>query len=594
MTAFVKSVEKVKITVTGTTNTASLTKSQTIGDCVPYFTVNLDDNVGDGIKHRYIDVEFEAGPTVRVTRGDSDGTVVVTIFVVEYDTSGDISVQQGTFSITTTDTGTTETITSVTTTKAFCIEAYKSPLNSDRYLQGAVSVSFNSGTELAFDKIGAQNQTISGHYYVVATAGTDFSVIHDTVTLADTVETATTTISSVNTSKTFVYNTYNTTNNNDNVRDCGVVVDLQNATTVRARRAFDSFGGSAGAAVNVVTIEVQIVTAGDTEFSVERAECDWGDSLTKAVTVTEIDQTKAIIVPGGYQGHMSADDTLNAAVEGNQATLDFTSDTEVTGTRGKNTDPDGTTFFEVVEFVLVGGAPPSGAGGSVFQALSQAGGGLMQPSGVGASLFAGLTQAGLGSETFIGAGASLFAPPAQAGVGVMQPAGGGASRFEPPAQAGTGAVVFIGSGGSLFLPLAQSGAGTSLEGFTGAGASVFEVLAQAGVGAMRPSGVGASLFVPPAQAGIGVEIFLGSAASLFEELAQSASGTSLEGFTGAGASVFEELAQAGVGAMRPSGVGASLFVVLTQSGLGVVVAAGFVPYPRYSLTGGMQSMSGGV
>ena len=365
MTAFVKSVEYLEITLTGSTAVdADLTKGQAIDDCVPFFTVNLTSDVDDFLDHRYAEVYFTSGSPNKVTalRGAATGTVVVGVFVVEFDTSGDITVHLGHFVlIGGSEVFTTEAIDPVTVTKAFCVISYRSGADNDDWDRGQIALTFNSGTELAFDRrSGEVAGSIDGRYYVVATAGTDFSVIHQQVTLANQVEENNEEISAITLASTFVYTTYLSNEGNDDTRDGGIVVDLEDTTHVRARRAFNSFGSGPGAAGTTSgTAAAQIVSAGGSEFSVERAECDWGDSLTAAVSVTEIDQTKAIVVPGGYQGVMNADEVDGPAVDGNYAILDFSSDTEVTGTRGTNTAPDGTTFFEVVEFELSGAPPPA-------------------------------------------------------------------------------------------------------------------------------------------------------------------------------------------------------------------------------------------
>ena len=352
MTAFVKSVEYVEITLTDAGPTSvNLTKSQTIADCVPFFTNNLTNDIRDPQFRRYIEVFFEAGPKVTAQRGNGTGTVIVGVFVVEFDTSGDISVQQGTWD---TVTGaTTEAISSVTTTKAFVVINYRSDHNQDDFNDAQGRVVFNSGTELAFDRV-AYGGTHTGRYYVVSTTGSDFTVEHATIAVGATDETTETTISSTVTTKTFLIQSSTNDETSDDVIDGHVIVDLKDSTTIRARRAFDSFGGSPGAATSGADLAVQVIEAQGTEFSVERAECDWGDSLTKAVTVTEIDQTKAIIVGGGRYGEMSANAGFGADLDGSYAVLSFTSDTEVTGTRASNTVSDGTTFFEVVEFELAG------------------------------------------------------------------------------------------------------------------------------------------------------------------------------------------------------------------------------------------------
>ncbi len=355
MTAFIKSVEYAEITLTGSTAVSvNLTKSQTIANCVPFYTVNANSDVADIIDRRYAEVYFESGPKVTALRTGSTGTIIVGVFVVEFDTSGDVSVEQGTWDLLTAETGTTEAITSVTTTKAFCVISYRNASVVDDFNKAQVAVKFNSGTQLSFDRAVADGAVI-GRYFVVKTSGTDFAVDHQSLTVEAAAETSTVTISSVTETKTFIYNTFLATEAADDIRDGAIVVDLEDATTVRGRRGFDSFGGTPGfASSTTATVEAQIISAVGTEFSVERAECDHGDSLTKAVTITGIDQTKAIVVAGGYQGITNANETGGAEVSGNYAILDFTSDTEVTGTKAHNPDPDGTTFFEVVEFELAG------------------------------------------------------------------------------------------------------------------------------------------------------------------------------------------------------------------------------------------------
>lgn len=354
MANFVKSVEYLEITLTGSAAvSANLGKGQAIADCVPFYTVNCNASVGNQIADRYVEVFFESGPNrVTAQRDGANGTVIVGVFVVEFDTSI-VTVQQGTWTMSSTN-NTTETITAVTQTKAFILIAYRDTSTFGDWARAEIKVQFDSDTVLGFDKVTAGG-VVTGRYYVVSTAGTDFSVQHITISPASADETATASITSVTLAETFVINTYQTDHAGNDVLNGAWCVDLSAQTTVRARRAFDSFGGSPGAAVDAAVIETQIVSAGGPEFSVERNECDWGDSLTEAVTITSIDQAKAIVVAGGHQGVMNSTELTGGEIDGNYAILDFTADTTVTGTRGVNTDPDGTTAFEVVEFVLAAG-----------------------------------------------------------------------------------------------------------------------------------------------------------------------------------------------------------------------------------------------
>ena len=300
MANFVTSVEYLEITLSGTTATASLTKSQTIANCVPMgISVNYTSDINDIHNARDVEVVMEAGPQVTVNRQASTGTVIVGVHVVEFDTTGNISVQQGTWSMA--DRDTTAAITDVLdVTDAFVVISYDHTSNSDDWDDSQVKVVFNSTTELGFNRI-TNAGTAAGRYYVVVTSGTDFSVQHDTITMASTDELTTETISAVTLASSFVVKSYNNSRADDNQDSGGVVVDISTTTTVRARRAFNDFGDDTpdGAAAAASVIETQVVSAGGTEFTVERNECDWGDSLTQAVTITEIDQAQAIVIPGG-------------------------------------------------------------------------------------------------------------------------------------------------------------------------------------------------------------------------------------------------------------------------------------------------------
>jgi len=361
MADFVKSVEYVEITLSDATATSvNLTKSQTIANCAPFYTINLDSSVSDPINRRAAEVYFESGPKVTAKRDNGTGVVIVGVFVVEFDTTGNISVQQGTFTMTGAS-STTEAITSVTTTKAFVIISYGQTSTLDDWNHANIKVVFNSSTELGFSRIGSSSN-VSGRYFVVDTSGTDFSVIHTQISMASTDELTEATISAVTLASTFMISTDDNSFSSDDDSEGCVVADIKDTTTIRARRAFNDFGDdTADHAVGAAAVvETQVVSAGGSEFSVEQAECDWGNSLTEAVTINEINQTKAIVVAGGYQGKMSSAGQFSENPGGDHAIMKFTADTTMTGTRATNTTPDGVTTFEVVEFGLVAAGVPSG------------------------------------------------------------------------------------------------------------------------------------------------------------------------------------------------------------------------------------------
>ncbi len=99
LASYITSIEYKEITLSPGTTVASadLTKSQTIGNCVPFAT--SQQNGTDSDFHDLVfDVYFEAGPKVTVARAQSAGTVYVGIYVVEFNSTF-INVQQGTWTI---------------------------------------------------------------------------------------------------------------------------------------------------------------------------------------------------------------------------------------------------------------------------------------------------------------------------------------------------------------------------------------------------------------------------------------------------------------------------------------------------------------
>ncbi len=351
MAAFVKSVEYVEIALpSNTAVSVNLTKGQDPNNCVPFCTINLDSGTDDNVGNRYPDVYFEVGPKVTAIRDLATGSITIGVFVVEFDTTV-VNVQSGTFSIT--GSSVTAAITDVSdVTKAFVVITYECTAGIDDFDNAQVRVGFNSTTELGFARA-ADGGQCNGHYFVVWTTGTDFLVEHVGIVPAATDETKTVVITSVTLSKTFVISHFEVSEPDDDVREAGWVVDISDSTHVRARRAFNSFGGSPGVATVAALLNAQIVSAGGSEFSVERNECDWGNATTKTVNITTIDQAKAIMVAGGDFGIMSVNENQGGDIEGCYATLKFNTDSQIIGTRGVNSTPDGTTMFEVVEFVLV-------------------------------------------------------------------------------------------------------------------------------------------------------------------------------------------------------------------------------------------------
>ena len=358
MAAFVISVEHVEIVLASgvTKASVSLTKGQTIADCVPMGQSQSHTVTAADVMNRIcVETYFEAGPKVTCERDSGTGQVTVSVFVVEFDTTV-VNVQQLTW--TTSGTGiNVSTTASVTDTKSLVVHNYRIDSSSDDWNGHRFYARINVGGNTVLMSRQAADGTATGRLYVVEVIGTDFSTQIVTTGLTSSAESVSKTITSVTTTETFVIGTHSSGESSDDQRDGAVVVDLEDATNVRFRRAYDSFGGSPGSASAAHTTRTYVVSSPD--VSVQRFEADFGDSLTDATTITAIDQAKAVILPGGMFGVLSANETNGADNSSHTARCGFSSDSEVTLTREHNSSPDGTTFVEVVEFELVGGDPPA-------------------------------------------------------------------------------------------------------------------------------------------------------------------------------------------------------------------------------------------
>lgn len=356
MAAFVRSVEDTgDISITGATEvTFSLTKGQDEANCIPFLTIRADSSVANSddrmVKCRIFD--SSGTPTVGVIRDGAAGTVVARVFVVEMDPNV-VTVQQGTWSMTGTNTVTKQAIDTVgDVDKAFVISTYSCDITSDTYGPINYNVKFNSVTEIEFKRSEATTNVATGTWFVVHTTGTDFSVQHDTITFAAADETKEVTLgTTVTANRTFIYATRRG-GRADDVDESQAPVDLKDVNTIRARRGYNAWADTPNAANGGYVAEVQTISCASNEFTTEQFDMDWGNTADAAVTVTSIDQTKAIVVSGGQIGEHSSKESNTNLMYTAVSTMRFTSNTEVTGSRTGSGGNDGVTVFHVVEFDL--------------------------------------------------------------------------------------------------------------------------------------------------------------------------------------------------------------------------------------------------
>jgi hypothetical protein len=366
MGSIVVSVENTSIGLpTAGPTSVGLGASQTIADCVPFISYSCNN---DTVRDRCAEVYFSSGPNIVGARATINGRVDVEASVVEFDTSGNISVEQGTFTITAGNASVTVTLGGsvdvLDQNKAFIYATYQSDRNSTNLGSEFVRWEWNgaSTTQILFTK-GSTAGGITGRYYVVWTTGTEFAVEHTQISPASNgTDDNSASFTAVDMAKSFVITSHSTGEGQNDPRDGHHVGDLDSTTTTRARRAFNDLGGSPGSPNATNIINIQVVTAGSDEFSVQRGDINWGDSVTGTGSIsTAVTIADSTVMAGGMHGTMTNTDTNEAS--GAHADLVMSTTTQVTGTRGVNSSVDGAIYFEVIEWNLAAVDPSENAEG---------------------------------------------------------------------------------------------------------------------------------------------------------------------------------------------------------------------------------------
>ena len=355
---FVLSVERVDITIAdgSTTNTAVLTKGQNISNCVPFATDQRSTDVssnGDSDNYAINNVDIEiyddsGTPTVRARNFVSTDTVIVTVYIVEFDES--VDVQSGTFTLSGA-TSTTESISSVDLDQTALVFYYRadSTGDADDYSEHTVRGNFTSSTQLGFYKQDSATD-ITGHWYLFEDLADNYDVQHRDFTLSST--SATATINSVLENKTFTIASYETTQTSDDPGPGTIRVDLQDDTTIRAIRY--STGGT-------ITVTTHAITFTGNEF-VQRGFMSFPATgtgeLQQTDTINSVDMNMSIawspvrFLASSSCGEGSTSSSDNSA---HQVRVYLTDNTTVQATRDNYGDSPVNFAWEVIEFAVSGG-----------------------------------------------------------------------------------------------------------------------------------------------------------------------------------------------------------------------------------------------
>jgi hypothetical protein len=353
---FVVSVEHKEITLGSgiTTNSAALSNDQVLANCVPFVSIKTD-TYGDDWDENLVDVYFESSPSKQVTvqRGEGSGSVIVSIFVVEFDGTN-VEVQSGTFS--TADSYIDKDIAVITESKAVPLSYWKITGNDDDWDCAMVTTDFLDSDTVRMERDQATG-TITGHYYVFEAKNSEFSVQKALMSMASSDDFDTATISSVDTSKSFIISSYEVDEANDDAEEGALDIWLSSATEVRAERRPEANSYS------VPTINVFVITfdSGGSS-SVQRNSFTWADADTsKQMDITQVDESASMIKGGTMYGIMECDGTASSDVKSVFIKYEFI-DNDTVGAERYTNNEDGTGHWEVVEWELVESVPTQDSG----------------------------------------------------------------------------------------------------------------------------------------------------------------------------------------------------------------------------------------
>jgi len=344
---FVKSVEHIMITLGSgvTSNYTTLSKNQDTSNCVPFASIKLD-TTGDDWDENMIDLFFESSSDNRIVveRGEGSGSVVISVFIVEFDNTK-VKVQSGSFS--TSDTNIDVSITPVDTSKAVPMAYWKITGNDDDWDCAMVTTDFMGTTAIRMERDQATG-TISGHYFVFEALNSEFSVQKVEMSMTTSDDFSTATINTVDMSKSFIIASYEVDERNDDTEEGALDIWLNSATEVRAERRPEANTYA------IPTINVFVVTFESSgSSSVQRNSFTWANADTsKQASISQVDLNTAMVKGGTMYGIIKCDGTGSDDPKSSFIQYEFDGSTTVRAERYTSSE-DGTGHWEVVEWDVV-------------------------------------------------------------------------------------------------------------------------------------------------------------------------------------------------------------------------------------------------
>ncbi len=355
--AWVKSVEYVEITLGSgvTSSSTNLTKGQNPANCVPFASETVAGTDGQA-ERLFTDVFFQTGPArVTAQRDEGVGTVIVGVFVVEFDPAN-VRVQQGVFAIASATTSSTSAISAVTLTKAALV-FYHRHSTWLFYSDLPVAGWFSATNQLSWQR-DSGNGTVNGHYYVFESLNSEFSVQSVSFSIADASSSGSATIAAVDPTKSFVIASHRTQAGNDDNDDSQIGVWLSSATTLTARRQWQSAPPPPDNTIDDIRAFVVSVNDGVT---VQRGTLSYTSAdLQKTAAIAAVNPSASMVWNGSEMGPgtIESQAETSTAIDTAFQKLKLASATSVQGDRGESCASAcaGVGYFEVVDWsAAVGG-----------------------------------------------------------------------------------------------------------------------------------------------------------------------------------------------------------------------------------------------
>ena len=340
--ALITSIEYVEIALgaSDTTNSTNLTKSQTLANCVPFVTKDVEDT-GNYYDELYLDVYFESGPKVTAVRQTATvGVITLGIFVVEFDPT-ETDVQTGTFTIADASGSGTAAVDAVTLAETAMVFNYKTNgCGNTVWGNSAIRGYFSSTTQLTFDRQTSQAGAISGHWFTFEDIGDNFHVATYDGGIAASQTVTDTEITEVVMNKTFTLSSFRTIGSNDDTENYSNWNTLIDTTHLRAERDY-----AKNEAIESKVFVVEFDNTGLVQRGVESLGVD--DAYFEK-TITAVDLLYAMVSSATFQGNMQSDGSSAGNEECSFAKWKFNSNVQIRADRTSGLIAE--TCWEVVEW----------------------------------------------------------------------------------------------------------------------------------------------------------------------------------------------------------------------------------------------------